>query len=387
MTIQDNFDIAMPTQDQRDTVRLSSEPCSPPPTRGSSLNSIPYRGPLEHQSPSLPPSSPFWDQMLPSSPSPKPHSDVSMNLDRFVERGFSEDLALPPRQIEKPFRLLNLPAEIRNMIYQLVFDGNRTELLGEGDCHCGWCDDDVCHGYMRLMKSQWHPPQLGFVSKRLRQETMSLYYAVTDFYWYWDPLRVFCECGHHSLQRSIGFMSDALEFVTSHHLQIRSITLRGPNPCYEPSYRLADIVDSVRLLARLWRLSDQTGKAHLTLREIKFAKKDSMTRRLFDLAASLEPFELEDDKLLNLEIRLFLQHDDEGFELISIIEDLEENEIRYQRLLAKNYRKKLRDENKAKGPERWSGVLRNRRSREADKTIGPQRWDNALRGRVAKGKK
>lgn len=313
-----------------------------------------------------------------------------MDLDRYVQRGFSEDLALPPRQIEKPFRFLDLPAEIRNMIYQLVFDDDRTELLGEGNCQCGWCDGDVCHGYMHFMKSQWHPPQLGFVSKRLRQETMSLYYAVTDFYWYWDPFRVFCGCGRHSTLGSSGFMSNALDFITSHQLQIRSITLLGPSPyyrCYEPSHCLREIVDFVRLLSRLWRLADQTGKGYLTLREIKFAKKDSMTRRLSDLAVSLEQFELEDDKHLNLEIRLFLHHDDEGFELISTIEDVEEDEIRYQRLIAKNYRKRLRDENKAKGPERWSGVLRNRRSREADNTIGPQRWDSALRGRAAKGKK
>ncbi|THW75556.1 hypothetical protein D6D19_03937 [Aureobasidium pullulans] len=387
MTTQDNFGIAMPTQDQRDIVRLSSETCSPPPTRGSSLNSIPIRGPLEHPSPSLPPSSPFWDQMLPSSPSPKPHPDVSMNLDRFVERGFSEDLALPPRQIEKPFRFLYLPAEIRNMIYQLVFDENRTELLGEGGCHCGWCDDDVCHGYIRLMKSQWRPPQLGFVSKRLRQETMSLYYAVTDFYWYWDPLRVFCECGRHSLLGSIGFLSDALDFITSHHLQIRSITLRGPNPCYRPSYSLAAIVNFVHLLATLWRLADQTGKGHVTLREIKFAKTDSMTRRLSDLAVSLEPWELDDDRHLTLEVRLFLHHDHEGFKIISVIEDMEDDEVYFYRELAKKDRKRLRDENKAKGPERWGGVLRNRQDEEADKTTVPERWDSALRGRAAKGKK
>jgi len=216
---------------------------------------------------------------------------------------------------------------------------------------------------------------------------MSLYYAVTDFYWYWDPLRVFCECGRHSLLGSIGFLSDALDFITSHHLQIRSITLLGPNPCYRPSYSLAAIVNFVHLLATLWRLADQTGKGHVTLREIKFAKTDSMTCRLSDLAVSLEPWELDDYRHLTLEVRLFLHHDHEGFKIISVIEDMEENEVYFYRELAKKARKRLRDENKAKGPERWGGVLRNRQDREADKTAAPERWDSALRGRAAKGKK
>ncbi|KAK6008494.1 hypothetical protein QM012_000397 [Aureobasidium pullulans] len=77
------------------------------------------------RSPSLPGSgTPLWDNMsLPSSPSPKAHvPDSNMDLDRYAKRGFSEDLALPPRQIEKPFRFLDLSAEIRNMVYEFTFD-------------------------------------------------------------------------------------------------------------------------------------------------------------------------------------------------------------------------------------------------------------------------
>ncbi|KAG9960250.1 hypothetical protein KCU61_g6739, partial [Aureobasidium melanogenum] len=196
------------------------------------------------RSPSLPGSgTPLWDNMsLPSSPSPKvPVPDSHMDLDRWAKRGFSEDLTLPPRQIEKPFRFLDLPLEIRNIVYELTF--NDLPTLS--------CD--------------------GFAS----------------------------------------------------------------------------------------------------VREFKFADESSLARRIFDFAGSLVSPELEDDELQESTLRQSLWDDVEGRPVIGFIEELEDEIEAQDRWFAEQARRQKkvteRAQNKAKGPERWGGVLRSRRAKEPER--------------------
>ncbi|TIA18620.1 hypothetical protein D6C81_05031 [Aureobasidium pullulans] len=381
MTTQDNSNIVMPTQDQRDIVRPSTELGTP------SLTIVQVS-----RSPSLPSGSPFWDQMdlisPPSSPSPSRVPESTMDLDRYVQRGFSEDLALPPRQIEKPFRFLDLPAEIRHMIYRLTFREPRAVRLKPFECNCIRCS--CGHRYrrdLRKMIRQWSPPRLALVSKRLWQETVSLYYAVTDFKWYWDPLSVFVRSEKSSLVESIGFLQRALDFASKHDIQIKGITVCSPDHCTGYDQFVENLVHSVQVLAPLQQSLEKTGKAHPNLREIAFSEDNSLACRIFDFAGSLKSYELINEEQLDLVMRDFLHQDPEGAGMICAIEDTERWVDGFERYLRREKKKEQREANKAKGPERWNSVLRGRKDNEANKDEGPERWNGALRGRATRGRK
>ncbi|KAG9556320.1 hypothetical protein KCU71_g13292, partial [Aureobasidium melanogenum] len=319
------------------------------------------------RSPSLPRGgTPPWDNMsLPSSPSLRARvPESTMNLNRYAKRGFSEDLALPPRQIEKPFRFLDLPAEIRNMIYELTITRRRVMPCNDWDCHCKWdChrySDYGCHLFMQAMKHQCRLSPLASVSRCLRAEFMSLYYATTDFAWYWDPLKTGCEISELPLADSISFLQHLLDFATINGVHIKSITLCSPHDYYRWGYDLEDIADSLRFLAPLRKALAQNGRVHPMLREFKFENEASFPRRLFDFSGSLGSLALKNKKSMDQELRLFLHGDPDAKDMIRYIESWEEEERYYAR--ESRWRKKMqtRNENKVKGDERWGGVLRSR---------------------------
>lgn len=312
------------------------------------------------RSPSLPGNAtPLWDNMsLPSSPSPKvPVPDANMDLERWAKRGFSEDLALPPRQIEKPFRFLDLPAEIRNMIYKMLYYKKVTVRPCDRDFHrCSW--NCTCHKYLRTMKRQWRLPPIASVNRCTRQEAMSLYCAITDFDWYWDPSSM--ESDDLPLAESLKFLQEVFDFAASHNLEIKSIVVQSPGECHVGTTNLKYIDESVRFLAPLRKSLNQTGRVHPSLREFKLTRATALARRLFKFAGSLEQHELEDDVELRSELRYFLYHDPNGFELISFVDELEEDYQNFMRYLRRKKSKEDRAANKARGPERWNGVLRSR---------------------------
>ncbi|CAD0086863.1 unnamed protein product [Aureobasidium vineae] len=319
------------------------------------------------RSPSLPDSgTPLWDSMsLPSSPSLRARvPDSTMDLNRWSKRGFSEDLALPPRQIEKPFRFLDLPAEIRNMIYELTFDRIDVSLCRNRNlwnCSCCWgCScpwNHCCRAHLGFLKRQYQLSPIASVSKSIRTEAMSLYFATTDFTWYWDPLRVRCHYNNHGLPTATKFLADVMEFAATNGVQIKSVTVRSLCNCHNPTQYLAKIASSVRFLAPLRKSLDLTGRVHPALREFKFAEENSLARRIFNFAGSLESPNLKKMMMTNSQLRLFLRADPDGSELIRAIEIQERvNACEAQR----QKKEATRRQNQAKGLERWNGVLRSR---------------------------
>ncbi|KAG9519928.1 hypothetical protein KCV07_g4524, partial [Aureobasidium melanogenum] len=284
------------------------------------------------RSPSLPRGgTPLWDSMsLPSSPSPKvPVPDSNMDLDRWAERGFSEDLALPPRQIVKPLRFLDLPVEVRIMIYKLTFTKNVSNAVKLGAMHI------------------------------LRHKGASVNFPWLHFDWYWDPLSVSCGGGNR-LKESLKFLAYILELAATNAVHIRSITVRSPRTCNRPEDNLENTVESVRFLAPLRKSLEQIGRVHLAVREFKFEDENSLARRVFDFAGSLSSFDLKSKKTIDQKLRLFLHKDRVGAGMIKLIMEMEEEARFWAREARWEKQKKARVENKAKGAERWNTVLRNR---------------------------
>ncbi|KAG9582801.1 hypothetical protein KCU77_g11681, partial [Aureobasidium melanogenum] len=305
-----------------------------------------------------------WDDMsLPSSPSPKVRvPDTNMDLNRYAKRGFSEDLALPPRQIEKPFRFLDLPAEIRNMIYELTF--TRIPITFGCGLLCSCHYECTHHAYKAVMKRQLRLPSIALVNKCIRQETMSLYFATTDFIWFWDPLRVFSKRGCLYLTYSIKVLADILDFATANGVQIKSITVCSPHKCHFPDYIFHDVAESVRFLAPLRRSLDLVGRVHPMLREFKFEDEDSFIRRLFDFSGSFEPLVLESYLALKWRLRLFLRADPVRVELLDKVEDYEADSWCWETEIRREKKEGTRVRNKIKGLKRWTGVLRSRSSKD-----------------------
>lgn len=302
---------------------------------------------------------PLWDNMsLPSSLSPKaPIPEATMDLDRWAKRGFSEDLSLPPRQIEKPFRFMDLPAEIRNMIYKFLYYDKPSVRPCDQDYHwCSW--NCTCHRYLRTMKRQWRLPPIASVNRGTRREAMSLYCAITDFDWYWDPSSI--DSDDFTLAESLKFLQEVFDFAASHNLEIKSIVVKSPHECHVGRTNLKYIDEAVRFLAPLRKSLNRTGRVHPLLREFKLTRATALVRRLFKFAGSLEQHKLEDDVELRSELRYFLYHDPHGFKLISSIDELEETYRDFMRYLRRKKSKEDRAANKARGPERWNGVLRSR---------------------------
>ncbi|KAI4718470.1 hypothetical protein E4T48_05345 [Aureobasidium sp. EXF-10727] len=284
---------------------------------------------------------PLWDSMsLPSSPSLRARvPDSTMDLNRWSKRGFSEDLALPPRQIEKPFRFLDLPAEIRNMVYELNITRPRSSPCRDWDCNCRWnCyryRNDGCYVYMRLMRRQCWLPSIASVNKCVRVEFMSLYYATTDFIWYWDPLKVLCEAGDFPLGQSVKFFARFLDLATTNGLQIRSITVCSPLECQCPT-------------------------VHPAVREFKFEDESLFARRLFDFSGSLRQSVLRHHKSLSRALRIFLNADPKGWDMLMFIKEVEAQNWWSDILDRREKKEEMRVQNTAKGLERWTGVLRSR---------------------------
>ncbi|KAH0342499.1 hypothetical protein KCU83_g9281, partial [Aureobasidium melanogenum] len=320
------------------------------------------------RSPSLPGNgTPLWDNMsLPSSPSPKvPVPDFNMDLDRWAKRGFSEDLTLPPRQIEKPFRFLDLPLEIRNIVYELTFNDLPTLSCDGFACHCHrrpCFASHPCQSYIQTMKHQYQLPSVASVNKCIRLEVITHYYETTVFDWYWDPLKVRCGSRPHRLSSAIKLLVHTLKFARANGVQIKSIIVRSPCNCHKPTESLKGIAASVRFFASLQK--SLTSRVHPAVREFKFADESSLARRIFDFAGSLVSPELEDDELQESTLRQFLWDDVEGRPVIGFIEELEDEIEAQDRWFAEQARRQKkvteRAQNKAKGPERWGGVLRSR---------------------------
>ncbi|KAI4725648.1 hypothetical protein E4T49_06613 [Aureobasidium sp. EXF-10728] len=346
-----------PTPYAPDTMRASTELGSP----SLALNvEVP-------RSSSLPGSgTPLWDSMsLPSSPSLRARvPDFTMDLNRWSKRGFSEDLALPPRQIEKPFRFLDLPAEIRNMVYEMTITRPRSSPCRYWECNCRWnCyryRNDGCYVYMRLMRRQCWLPPIASVNKCLRVEYMSLYYATTDFTWYWIPMKVLCEAGDFPLGQSVKFLARFLDLATTNGLQIRSITVCSPFECQCPTYDFKEVADSVRLLAPLRRSLSKTGRVHPGIREFKFEDESLFARRLFDFSGSLRQSVLRHHKSLSRDLRIFLNADPKGWDMLMFIKEVEAQNWWSDILDRRVKKEEMRVQNTAKGLERWTGVLRSR---------------------------
>ncbi|KAG9689636.1 hypothetical protein KCU95_g16968, partial [Aureobasidium melanogenum] len=299
------------------------------------------------RSPSLPGNgTPLWDSMsLPSSPSLRARVPDSSRA-----------------RVEPLFRFLDLPAEIRNMIYEFSFSSYPISWSADSLCACEY--DFAHHAYLGVMKRQFKPPSITSVNKLIREEAMCLYYGTTNFRWYWDPLRVNSEGGRLFLPDSIGVLARLLDFAAINGVLIKSITVCSPHDCHWPDYVWKDFTMSVRFLAPLRRSIDRIGRAHPMLRELKFEDEDSFTRRLFDLSGTLKPSVLKHHHSLKRQLRLFLRDDPDGADMLGAIEDVESENWWYALEARWERKEQRRIQNKAKGLERWTGVLRSRPSKE-----------------------
>lgn len=296
------------------------------------------------RSPSLPGNgTPLWDNMsLPSSPSLRARVSDSNQ----------------PRQIEKPFRFLDLPAEIRNLIYEFTFSSYPFSWSADLLCSCEY--DFAHHAYLGVMKRQFRPPSISSMNKLIREESMCLYYATTNFNWYWDPLRVNSEGGRLYLTDSIEVLAHVLSFAMNNGVQIKSITVCSPHDCHWEDYVLKDLAKSVRFLGPLRKSIDLVGRVHPMVREFKFEDETSFARRLFDFSGTLKTSELKHHKSLDRKLRPFLRSDPDGGELLNIIEEIESEHWWYEMELRREKKENRRIQNAAKGLERWTGVLRSR---------------------------
>ncbi|KAG9675941.1 hypothetical protein KCU99_g9051, partial [Aureobasidium melanogenum] len=299
------------------------------------------------RSPSLPGSgTPLWDSMsLPSSPSLRARVPDS-------NRG----------RAEPPFRFLDLPAEIRNMIYEFSFSSYPISWSTDLLCSCEY--DFAHHAYLCVMKRQFQPPSIASVNKLIREEAMCLYYGTSNFRWYWDPLRVNSGGGRLFLPDSIEVLAHVLNFAAINGVLIKSITVCSPHDCHWPDYVWKDLTMSVRFLAQLQRSVDLIGRAHPMLRELKFEDENAFTRRLFNFSGILEPSILRHHQSLVRKLRLFLRDDPEGVEMLDIIEEIESENWWCEMELRREKKELMRIQNKAKGLERWTGVLRSRPSKD-----------------------
>ncbi|TIA85421.1 hypothetical protein D6C76_00986 [Aureobasidium pullulans] len=364
MTTQDNFDAAMPTQDQRDIVRPSTELGTP------SLTIVQVS-----RSPSLPSGSPFWDQMdlisPPSSPSPSRVPKSTMDLDRYVQRGFSEDLALPPRQIEKPFRFLDLPAELRIMVFGFAFEQTHWSSF---DCPPWSYNGDYnvnlypTAAYLSRTKWQWRPPPLSEVNKQLRQETLSMYYGMHDFVWYWDVENVVRYVYDSKPKEFIQCLENRLNFLESHGIRMKSITFLDPKTEEWGAWSIMPLIEAVRTFAPLQRSLSLTGKAHRVLDGINFVQSSLLTRRVFDFAGSLSPEILEDEELIDRELRRFLGDDRKGRRILRNIVNWEWRDRRGRQERRRMNKERKQKRNAIEGEERWGGVLRGRPARDESGT-------------------
>ncbi|KAI5203876.1 hypothetical protein E4T39_03939 [Aureobasidium subglaciale] len=360
MATKQKFDLVLLRQMQQKLMRPSSELGSPVSSRIIQvLQSSPVPDTPLPDNDSL-----FWDSMsLPSSPSPKRKSEPTANLDRWSSRGFSEDVGLPPRQIEKLFKSLDLPPEIRNMIY--------VEALG---CFSHYwyfdhqCSDD-CYCLVISPRMwwilQWRPPPLAMASKQLRQESMPLYYAHNDFVVRWDPESPCDQFGNNTLKASVTILKNGLDFLETHNLWLRSITICDNDYSgYWGPWSIKELLPSVRMLAPLRRAVNSTGRPHPALGCIKSDGMSTVGKRIFELAGKLRPEVLGSTRRLEERVRRYLHRRVDTRPFLYAIEEREE-ENRGQGLCARAGRKEDRRlQNIVKGEERWSGVLRSRPAKE-----------------------
>lgn len=273
----------------------------------------------------------------------------------------SDDVILPPHQVETAFRFLDLPAEIRNMIYDFACQVQELESgwIGGFCRECGECHND--HEYLSHMKQQWYPPPLASVSKQLRQEVMPIFYARNTFDWFWDPEREIGDYGEMCLQDSIFFLKKALKFLTANNLWMKCVRVRRPDNCLGPLFLFPPLLDSVCLLAPLLRSQSRTRNAHPALGKICLPKGLSFTRRIFNFVGSLSRKVLKDEDRVDEKLRTFLREDTaDGAWFLRQVEEFED-EMHWMDQHHRQVQKHKRFlENTVKGAERWNGVLRNR---------------------------
>ncbi|THX85850.1 hypothetical protein D6D04_01685 [Aureobasidium pullulans] len=214
---------------------------------------------------------------------------------------YSTAIAPPLSQSEQPFRFLDLPPEIRNMIYQFSFKVPRVvEDSHNWKCKCFFTAE--CNDYRKAMQLQWSSPLFAAVNKSIRQEVISLYYVTKDLNWHWNPMSVLCEPDEYPLTRS----------------------LRSKTSWDNPTDTMVDITNSVRFLAPFSRNLKETGRAHSALHKIHFADESSLAYRLFDHAGSIAPSVLNDETELDKTMRAWLSKDPGASELNSTIKRREE---------------------------------------------------------------
>ncbi|TIA36164.1 hypothetical protein D6C78_05623 [Aureobasidium pullulans] len=237
---------------------------------------------------------------------------------------YSTTIAPPLSQSEQPFRFLDLPPEIRNMIYQFSFKVPRVvEDSHNWKCKCFFTAE--CNDYRKAMQLQWSSPLFAAVNKSIRQEVISLYYATKDLNWHWNPMSVLCEPDEYPLTRSLRYLDYALDFVASQNTQVKSITIESSKTSWDnPTDTMVDITNSVRFLAPFSRNLKETGRAHSALHKIHFADESSLAYRLFDHAGSIAPSVLNDETELDKTMRAWLSKDPGASELNSTIKRREE---------------------------------------------------------------
>jgi hypothetical protein len=349
MTSPSQQDVLLPpcTPSQSSIKRPSSELGSPSLSLTVPLDDTTLNTTL---SPSLQYDDDSDDMSIPSSP---------LSMERLTKRRLSKQPALLSRQKERPFRFLDLPPEIRNMIYFKTFFNHEVAAFVRS---CDYWTEDF--NVLPYMEMSWRPPVLATVNKLLRKEALSLYYSTTELIWYWDPLRARNDYDGFNLYNSVALLGKLLQFVARHDIRIKGILVCSPDFQSWPALGVVEILDSVRLLGPIRRALDGDGR-HALLGQISF-RYNRVAQTIFELAGSLDAsmLQLRNKKLLDSKVRSFLRTNHHTTGMLRVIEDMEAQDY-YDQLGARRERKEeRRQENIKKGGERWDGVLRGRAAKK-----------------------